>query len=93
MKFRCTARFLQAFDRLDSQAQALVLKAMRGFKDSPRIPSRDARVIYDNDSRNLDDDIWSLPCGKGVQLTYSFLNEENEPDHFICVLRNVGRND
>ena len=25
-----------------------------------------------------------------LRLTYSFTSEEEEPDHFICVLRNVG---
>ena len=83
MIYRCTAHFLQAFDALDARGQALVMKAMRGFAEAPRLPSRDVRPVQETR-------VWVLPCGSDLHLTYSFISEEEEPDHFICVLRNVG---
>ena len=92
MIYRVTARFLQAFDALDDRAQAQTVLALRGFKHDPRIPSRDARMVSDRDPRNVGkfDDVWDVPFGNGYHLTYSFADDAH-PDHYVCVLRNVGK--
>ena len=87
MIFRCTARFMQSFDALDRQAQSLAVKAIEGFKETPRIPSAQARVVKEDEGF----DVWTMPCGNGLHITFSFLDESVQPDHYICVLRNVGR--
>lgn len=91
MIYRVTARFLQAFDALDGRAQSQALRALRQFKHSPRQPAVEARIISPPDPRQgtAEDDIWDLPFGNGYHLTYSFASGEH-PDHFVCVLRNVG---
>lgn len=92
MIFRVTARFLQSFDALDARAQAQALLALRGFERSPRQPSPDVRIVSDPDPRKTEYDVWDLPFGDGYHLTYSFMTDDH-PDHFICVLRNIGHGD
>jgi hypothetical protein len=87
MIFRCTARFMQSFDSLDRSSQTLAIKAIEGFKDTPRIPSALAHVVKEDEGF----DVWTLPCGSGLHITFSFIDENEQPDHYICVLRNVGR--
>lgn len=89
MIYRVTARFLQSFDALDSRVQAQVLLALRGFAQTPRMPSPYSHVVTDTNRKNPEDDVWALPFGKGGHITYSFINDPNE-EEFVCVLRNVG---
>jgi hypothetical protein len=87
MIFRCTARFIQSFDALDRASQIIALKAIEGFKHTPRIPSAAARVVKEDEGF----DIWTIPCSNGLHITFSFLDDNVQPDHYVCVLRNVGR--
>jgi hypothetical protein len=88
--YRCTARFLQSFDALDAAAQAQALLALRGFAETPRQPSPYAHVVSDLDPDTFEDDVWDIPLGDGCHLTYSFTSGD-DPEHFVCVLRSVGR--
>jgi hypothetical protein len=88
--YRCTARFLQSFDVLDSRIQALALKAMAGFKETPRAPTPHAHLVCTPDPSMNNVDVWDVPFGNGYHLTYSVVAGDH-PDHFVCVLRNVGR--
>ena len=92
MIYRVTARFLQAFDALDSRTQSLALLALRAFKADPRMPTRDARIVSDRNPRNVGkvNDVWEVPFGNGYHLTYSFVDDPH-PDHYVCVLRNVDK--
>jgi hypothetical protein len=88
--YRVTARFLQSFDALDSRVQAQALLALRGFAETPRMPSPYSHVVNDTDPNTSEDDVWALPFGKGGHITYSFVNDPNK-DEFVCILRNIGK--
>jgi len=92
MIYRVTARFLQAFDALDSRAQAQALLVLHQFKTDPRMPSPDAHIINDRNFQRASyaNGVWTVPFGNGYHLTYSITDDKN-PDHYVCVLRNVGR--
>ncbi len=90
MIYRCTARFMQSFDALDPRAQAQALKTMLEFRDTPRSPTRDTRVVSDSDPAKTAFDVWDVPFGNGYHLTFAVV-EGDDPDHFVCVLRHIGR--
>jgi hypothetical protein len=90
MIYRCTARFIQSFDALDTAGQARTLLALRRFIESPRQPSPYAHIVSDLDPDTFEDDVWDMPVGDGYHLTYSFLAGD-DPDHFVCVLRHIGK--
>lgn len=86
MKYRCTARFARGFDRLEADARAEALRMIRQFHFTPRVPSRDVRLLLADGPQ----DVWTLPFGPGYALTYSFEYGSDE-DNFVCVLRVIGR--
>lgn len=90
MIFRVTARFLQAFDELDTRVQSQALLALRGFKEAPRAPSPTAHIVSELDPRRAHTDVWDLPFGRGYHITYAVIDDDH-PEHYVCVLRNVGR--
>jgi hypothetical protein len=90
MIYRCTARFMQSFDALDPRTQVLALKALADFRDTPRSPTRDVRIVSDSDPTRTAFDVWDVPFGSGYHLTYAVVEGE-DPDHFVCLLRNIGR--
>ena len=88
MIFRCTARFVHAFDALTAPEQAGVLQALRGFRTLPRMPSHTARVVRDLRSKAADGDVWCMRT-ETLAITYSVLSDAH-PEHTVCVLRNIG---
>jgi hypothetical protein len=90
MIYRCTARFMQSFDALEPRMQALALKALADFRDTPRSPTRDVRVVSHPDPSKTPFDVWDVPFGGDYHLTYAIIEGE-DPDHFVCVFRHVGK--
>jgi hypothetical protein len=83
---------MQSFDALDARTQTLALKAMSGFRDTPRAPSALSHIVSHPDPRMTLYDVWDVPIGNGYHLTYCVIADD-DPDHFVCVLRNIGRAD
>ena len=89
MIYRVTAQFMKAFDALAPAVQAQALVALRGFKVTPRQPSPYTHVVS---NLKAGDDVWNLPFGNGWHITYA-VHAGDDPDHFVCVLRHVGKGD
>lgn len=89
MIYRVTAQFMKAFDALPPATQAQTLVALRGFRDSPRQPSPYTHVVS---NLKAGDDVWNLPCGDGWHITFAVHAGDN-PEHFVCALRHVGKGD
>lgn len=86
MKYRCTAAFVRAFDRLPTDAQAQALRALQRFNHSPRVPHRDVRLIYSDEARA----VYDLPFAQNHHLTYAIITAAEDEDNCICVLRAIG---
>lgn len=89
MIYRVTAQFMQAFDALPPATQAQALVALRGFRQTPRQPSPYSHIVS---NMKAGDDVWNLPFAGGWHITFS-VHAGADPDHFVCVLRHIGKGD
>lgn len=92
MIYQCSETFTQSYLALNVDQQAQVLLALRNFRHTPRMPTRDAHIIRDDDPARTDDDVWAIALPNGGHITYSYLPNAH-PDHVVCFLRQAAFTD
>jgi len=87
MIYRCTARFIRSFDKLEPGVRQQVTRSLRAFQASPRMPTRDAHFIRGAAS---DHDVWTLDVGERAHVTYSYHEDPRYDNDWVCLFRHVG---